>query len=179
MDLERRRLGNGSLDFPNRLADQSWIDAQNAGYNMYEDHSDNRKRSPLLHKILYGTTMHIASLNACSLLKSTMHHQITQYMRKKDIDILCLQETKSRQTTYYMVGSYCFYTFSNAPSNQQEYLGTGFVLSPRARAALLRTLPASSRTAGMSFNTGAGEFSILTAHAPHNQHERGHETRFL
>ena len=171
MNLERRRLGNGSLDFPNRFASQSLKDAQNAGYNMYEDHSDNRKRLPLLHKILYGMTMHIASLNACSLLKSTMHHQITQYIRKKDIDILYLQETKSRQTTYYMVDSYCFYTFSNAPSNQQEYLGTGFVLSPRARAALLRTLPASSRTAGMNFNTGAGEFSILTAHAPYNQHE--------
>ena len=78
MDLERRRLGNGSLDFPNRLASQSLKDAQNAGYNMYEDHSDNRKRSPLLHKILYGTTMHIASLNAHRISKCLLpfeeHH---------------------------------------------------------------------------------------------------------
>lgn len=169
--LDRRRLGNGDLDFSPGFASQSRKDAQNAGYHLYEDHSANRKRSPLLQKIKYGSTMNIASLNACSLLKATMHHQITQYMRRKHIDILCLQETKSKQTTYYMVDSYCFYTFSNAPSDQREHLGTGFVLSPRARAALLRTLPATSRTAGMSFHTGAGEFSILTAHAPHNQHE--------
>ena len=31
MDLERRRLGNGSLDFPNRLVSQSLKDVQNAG----------------------------------------------------------------------------------------------------------------------------------------------------
>ena len=45
------------------------------------------------------------------------------------------------------------------------------MLSPKARASLLRTLPATSRTAGISFNTGAGEFSVLTGHAPHNGHE--------
>ena len=77
-----------------------------------------------------------------------------------------------------MVDSYCFYTFSSAPSDHQEYLGTGIVLSPRARAALLRTLPATSRTAGMSFHTGAGEFSILIAHAPHNQYDEDTKRAF-
>ena len=95
MDLERRRLGNGSLDFPNRLASQSLKDAQNAGYNMYEDHSDNKKRSPLLHKILYGTTMHIASLNVCSLLKSTMHTKSPSICERK-ILTFCAYKKRSR-----------------------------------------------------------------------------------
>ena len=90
-------------------------------------------------------------------------------MRKKDIDTLSLQETKSRQTNYYMVVSHCFHTFSNVLSNQKEYVRTGFVLSPRARAPGPREWVL----------TEGGGVSILTAHVPHNQHEKGHETRIL
>ena len=164
-------MGSGSLDSSKTIASQPLNDALTAGSYLYEEHSENRKRSPLLNKIEYGDILCIGTLNACSLLKRTMHHQLVHYMHTKKIDILCLQETKAKQTSFYMVDRYTFFTFSTAPSNQPEYLGTGFVLSPKARASLLRTLPATSRTAGISYNTGAGEFSVLTGHAPHNGHE--------
>ncbi|CAE7263960.1 unnamed protein product [Symbiodinium natans] len=99
-----------------------------------------------------------------------MHHQIVQYMKSKCIDVLCLQETKAKRTSYYMIDSFTFYTFSNASPDKQEHYGTGFALSPAAKRALLRTLPSSSKVAGISLHTGAGEFSVITGHAPHNQH---------
>lgn len=168
--LDRRRQGSGSLTCSKATASQPLKDTRNAGSCAYEDHTENRKRSPHLFKLCHGTSLNIATLNACSLLKPSMHHQIIQYMKSKRVDVLCLQETKAKRTSYYMIDSFTFYTFSNASPDQQEHYGTGFVLSPAARRALLRTLPSSSKVAGISLHTGAGEFSVITGHAPHNQH---------
>ena len=100
-----------------------------------------------------------------------MHHQLTLYMRTRNIDVLCLQETKVKRTSYYLVDSYTFYTFSSCDSAQREHYGMGFVLSPLARKALLRMLPGTSRVAGLSLHTGAGELSLLNSYAPHNLHD--------
>ena len=177
-DRDRPRLGNGGLDLLCSTASQSLKDTPSAGRDVYEDHLANRKRSPQLHKIPYGYNFVVATLNVCSLLKATMHQQIVLYMRTKQIEILCLQETKVKRTSYYMVDSYTFYTFSNCGATQQEHYGMGFVLSPLARRALLRTLPSTSRVAGLSFHTGAGEFSVLSGYAPHNQHTEDTKQHF-
>ena len=90
------------------------------------------------HKIPYASTLKIASFNTRSLLKLTMHRQLIDYMRAHNIEVLCLQETKSKHTTQYVVDNYTSMTVSTAPSNQQEHAGVGFVLSPLARNALVR-----------------------------------------
>ena len=117
-DLDRHRLGSGSLDSSKTIASQPFNDALTAGSYLYEEHSENRKRSPLLNKIEYGDILCIGTLNACSLLKRTMHHQLVHYMHTKKIDILCLQETKAKQTSFYMVDRYTFFTFSTAPRHR-------------------------------------------------------------
>ena len=113
-DLDRHRLGSGSLDSSKTIASQPLNNALTAGSFLYEEHSENRKRSPLLNKIKYGDTLCIGTLNACSLVKSTMRHQLVHYMHTKKIDILCLQEMKAKQTSFYMVNKYTFFTFSTA-----------------------------------------------------------------
>lgn len=125
--LDRRRQGSGSLTCSKATASQPLKDTRNAGSCAYEDHTENRKRSPHLFKLCHGTSLNIATLNACSLLKPSMHHQIIQYMKSKRVDVLCLQETKAKRTSYYMIDSFTFYTFSNASPDQQEHYGTGFV----------------------------------------------------
>ena len=87
-------------------------------------------------------------------------------MKQHSLHVLCLQETKSKNTTQYVVDNYTFLTVSTADPNHQEHAGVGFVLSPTARRALLRTHPVSSRFASITLLTASGEFSILNCYAP-------------
>ena len=120
------------------------------------------------HKIPYASTLKIASFNTRSLLKLTMHRQLIDYMRAHNIEALCLQETKSKHTTQYVVNNYTFMTVNTAPSNQQEHAGVGFVLSPLARNALVRTQPVNSRIASVSLLMAAGELHIINTYVPQN-----------
>ena len=95
-----------------------------------------------------------------------MHVEIIQHMKKHSLHVLCLQETKSRNTTQYVVDNYTFLTISTAAPDQQEHARVGFVLSPLARRALLRTHYVSSRFASISLLAGSGEFSIFNCYAP-------------
>ena len=135
---------------------------------LYEEHRNRHKADLSLYKMPYGSMIKIVSLNARSLLKPTMHRQIIDYMRTHQVHIVCLQETKSKSTTQYVVDNYTFMTISTAASQSQEYAGVGFVLCPQARGALLRTHYVHSRLACVTLLLQAGELSIVNAHAPHN-----------
>ena len=87
-------------------------------------------------------------------------------MKQHSLHVLCLQETKCKNTTQYVVDNYTFLTVSTADPNHQEHAGVGFVLCPTARRALLRTHRVSSRFASITLLTASGEFSILNCYAP-------------
>ena len=67
-----------------------------------------------------------------------MHCNLTQRMKTYQVSVLCLQETKSKQTTQNVVDKYTFMTISTSAPQQQEFAGVGFVLAPAARNALLQ-----------------------------------------
>ena len=110
----------------------------------------------------------IVTFNVRSLLKATMHRQIIDHMRRHDIHILCMQETRSKNTTQYVVDNFTFLTVSTVNTNQPEYAGVGFVLSPMARNALLRTSFINSRIACISVLIRGGELNILNTYVPQN-----------
>ena len=97
-----------------------------------------------------------------------MHRQIIDHMRRHDIHILCMQETRSKNTTQYVVDNFTFLTVSTVNTNQPEYAGVGFVLSPMARNALLRTSFINSRIACISVLIRGGELNILNTYVPQN-----------
>ena len=72
-----------------------------------------------------------------------------------------------------MVNRCTFFTFITTPPNQPEYLGTSFVLSPKARAALFRTLASNQLHCKNDFSHwGWRVFRAYGARrAPHNGHE--------
>ena len=109
--------------------------------------------------------MKIASLNVRSLIKPSMHQQIVTYMRNTNIQILGLQETKSRTITQYVDDDYIFMTISISDAQQQEYASVNFVLNPKARNALLRISYQHSRLAWV---LASGELTIVNTHAPRN-----------
>ena len=135
---------------------------------LYEEHHNSHKASGAHIPLAYGSQFKIATFNLRFLLKITMHRQIVNHMRKHDIHILCMQETRSKNTTQYVVDNYTFLTVSTASGSQPEYAGVGFVLSPTARNALVRTIFTDSRIAYISLLIKGGELNILNTDVPQN-----------
>ena len=120
---------------------------------LYEKHHNQGKANHANCKIPYAFNFKLATLNVRSLLKQTMHKQIIDYMRLYDIHVLCLQEMRTVSTT---------------SPNHREYAGVGFVLSPVARNALVRTTFVNSRLACISLLISGGELNIINTYVPQN-----------
>ena len=105
---------------------------------LYEEHHNHSRRHIAPHQIPYAQKLQVVTYNVRSLLKPTMHCQLTQSMKTYQVSVLCLQETKSKQTTQNVVDKYTFMTISTSAPQQQEFAGVGFVLAPAARNALLQ-----------------------------------------
>ena len=94
------RLGSGSLCYCfQTITSQPLNDALTADSCLYADHSRNRQISPLWSKIACCDFLCIWKLGARSLLKLTMH-RLVLYMHTKKVDILRLQETKAKETSF-------------------------------------------------------------------------------
>ena len=150
-------------------ASRSLKDARSStSTRLYEEHHNHTKPDLNRFKLPYACKLKVVSLNVRSLIKPTMHQQIVTYMKEHRIQVLCLQETKSKTTTQYLVDNFTFMTISTASSQQQEHAGVGFVLSPEARSALLRTTCIHSRLATITLLLASGEFTIVNTHVPHS-----------
>eukprot|EP00969_Alexandrium_andersonii_P260676 11524874-Alexandrium_andersonii.AAC.1 len=77
-----------------------------------------RWRAKKTDRYPYGNVMKVAALNVRSLLKPTMHRQITDYMKSHDLHIMALQETKNPTTTQYVSEGYMFLLFGNEESRE-------------------------------------------------------------
>ena len=142
---------------------------------LYAETPSSGRTANITQTIPYANEIRLASFNTRSLLKPAMQTGIIQHMRQHSLHVLCLQETKSKNTTQYVVDNYTFLTVSAADPNHQEHAVVGFVLSPTARRVLLRTHPVSNRLASITLLTVSGEISILNGYAP--QSSRPEEER--
>ena len=133
---------------------------------LYEEHHNHSRRHIAPHQIPYAQKLQVVTYNVRSLLKPTMHCQLTQSMKTYQVSVLCLQETKSKQTTQYVVDKYTFMTINTSAPQQQEFAGVGFVLVPAARNALLQVELISSRLASLTLLTAAGLLTLINCYAP-------------
>eukprot|EP00969_Alexandrium_andersonii_P169205 7480213-Alexandrium_andersonii.AAC.1 len=58
--------------------------------------------TPWYSTIRYGARVRVATLNARSLMKPAMQHQVEQYMSIRNIHILLLQETRVPTTSQFI-----------------------------------------------------------------------------
>ena len=107
-----------------------------------------------------------------------MHCKLTQRMKTYQVSVLCLQETKSKQTTQNVVDKYTFMTISTSAPRQQEFAGVGFVPAPAARNALLQVELISSRLASLTLLTAAGPLTLINCYAPQNGRPLGERRSF-
>ena len=80
---------------------------------LYEERRNLNRASGTQASLTYGLKLKIVTFKR-SLLKATMHRQLIEHMRKHDIHILCMQETRSKNTTQYVVDNFTFLTVSTA-----------------------------------------------------------------
>ena len=169
-EFDRGSTGNCSMHFsmnnswPTPLQDARALQET----RLYEEHSSQNKLEIHKAKLPYAQPLTIVSFNTRSLLKTTMHSQLVSYMQQRNVHVMCLQETRSKQTTQYLVDKYTFMTITTAPDDKQEFAGIGFVLSPAARKALLRLHFLNSRLASITLLTAAGELTIINCYVPQN-----------
>eukprot|EP00969_Alexandrium_andersonii_P363196 15461386-Alexandrium_andersonii.AAC.1 len=118
----------------------------------------------------------MATMNARSIMKPTMHRQLTDYMTANKIELMAIQETKSPQTTQYLSEEHLFVTFGNGEG--QEDAGVGFIINKRLRRAIRYIDSEGSRVALVALATGPRDLLIVTAYAPHEGRKKDEKDAF-
>ena len=117
-------------------------------------------------KLAYGQTLKFATLNVNSIWKAGMHKQVEEYMEKRGVSILCLQETKVARTTQYVVGD-LLYVLHGGGGDQQEHAGVGFVFSRAVRNLITGfELDETGRMATVGIDTAPRRLTLITVYMP-------------
>eukprot|EP00969_Alexandrium_andersonii_P308482 13634509-Alexandrium_andersonii.AAC.1 len=93
----------------------------------------------------FARSFKAGTVNLCSIMKATMHHQIQSFMESAELDVLTLTETRAPGTTKYVVQDTLFLLSSSVEDGGRENAGVGIALSHRARKRVTFVLPCGSR----------------------------------
>ena len=63
--------------------------------------------------------------------------EIIQAMRRLNVDILCMQETRIKQSPFYTTEDGYLIIFSGSTGEDREFAGVGFIVAPQARHAVI------------------------------------------
>ena len=105
--------------------------------------------------------------------------ELMQMMRRREIDIIFLQETRIKQTPHYITDEGFLVILSGAESEGRDYARVGFIVSPRARHAVYGFLQLSSRIACLKVRVRGGKLALLSAYAPHSGRPFDERQRFF
>eukprot|EP00969_Alexandrium_andersonii_P130946 5790607-Alexandrium_andersonii.AAC.1 len=79
------------------------------------------------------------------MLKPAMHHQIEEFMRLRDVQLMALTETNLAGSTKCVAGEILFITSSSLESGSRGHAGVAFALSKKVRSRLTMVEPCGSR----------------------------------
>ena len=102
-------------------------------------------------------------------LSDTKVVELIEFMRRKDIGVLCLQETHICNSPYYSVDGFLV-ILSGSASTHRESAGVGFILSPLAQKSLVGFLQKTNRLACLKLRVLGGQVALICAYAPHSSH---------
>ena len=135
-------------------------------------------KNPTTTRMKYGHTIAIATLNCRGLAELSKRQQLTYIMKKFNIDILALQETKQRTNSHEQCDGYTFYFSSNQTNRTQvghggrrtytEHHGTGFIVSPKIQPFVTDCTPINERIMEMKIAVRGRNCSIVNGYAPHS-----------
>ena len=102
-------------------------------------------------------------------LSDTKVVELIEFMRRRDIGVLCIQETHICSSPYYSVDGFLV-ILSGSASAQRESAGVGFILSPLAQKSLVGFLQKTNRLACLKLRVRGGQVALICAYAPHSRY---------
>ena len=94
--------------------------------------------------------------------------ELTRFMERRGIHILCIQETHILQAPYYDTDNGYLVVLSGSASGPREYAGVGFIIAPSIRDSIIGFLQRSNRLACIKLRVERGRAAIISAYAPHS-----------
>ena len=110
----------------------------------------------------------IGSWNVQGLTDVKLQELMLQ-MRRNRLNILCIQETRIKDTKVYEENGYLI-ILSGEDCQNQSWQGVGFIVAPRCKHYVKSYKQVSGRVASIKMHIGAGTGTtgILCVYAPHN-----------
>ena len=102
-------------------------------------------------------------------LESEWRHELERWMLKLSIDILCIQETHTIGSAYFINDDFLI-ILSSGEVQQRSYAGVGFIVSTRVRHAVSGFLQHSDRLASLRVRVPGGEACFVSVYAPTNEY---------
>ena len=93
--------------------------------------------------------------------------ELILHMRRYDIDILCVQETRVATSSEYTVSGFVF-ILSGSDGEERSWNGVGFIIAPWCRWRLTSYKQISDRVSYAKLKVPGGVAAIFSVYAPHN-----------
>ena len=112
----------------------------------------------------------IATWNVEGLTESKLV-QLVATMERRNIDILCIQETREVGSAYRYVYNGFMYINSGASEGDRSFAGVGFLLSPSMQQSVISFRQISDRVCTLKLKTLGGKLMLINTYAPHGGYD--------
>ena len=159
-----RRPGTGAQSY-------SWESGPEPGRGTPEDlyQESDLGRPPVRRaeeSVPYGQEVVFGTLSICTLCRPTVHRQISDYMRRRGVCLLALQETRLAQVTQYVVDD-CLFVLAGHGGAEREHAGIGVVLDARLRRSVTGfAANDSGRILCVGVDMAPRQLTVVVAYAP-------------
>ena len=93
--------------------------------------------------------------------------QLQTVMERRNIGVLCVQETHRRNSDYFCTEEGYLVVLSGGVGEGREWAGVGFIFAPFMRRSLIGFRQLSSRTACAKIRVQGGKIALWSVYAPH------------
>eukprot|EP00969_Alexandrium_andersonii_P070584 3114907-Alexandrium_andersonii.AAC.1 len=93
-----------------------------------------------------------------------MQHQLTEYMERKGIMVMCTQETRMASTTQFLSKGYLFINFGGG--GNKEYAGVGYIVHPKLIPAIKYVHNEGARIAELALAVAGRDIFLYSVYVP-------------
>ena len=87
-------------------------------------------------------------------------------MQRRDVGILCMQETHKKNSDYYVTAEGFLVVLSGSAGEGREHAGVGFLIAPWFRKCIVGFTQKSARLASLKIRVEGGKLVIVNGYAP-------------
>ena len=123
-----------------------------------------------IHSYCFEEPVTVSTWNVEGLTDIKMY-QICKYMLSQRVGLVCLQETRQSNASYYKyyLDGWGFQVIlSGGAGQEKEWAGVGFVVAPKLQTCIHGFSQISNRMISMKLRQPGGFCGIICAYAPHN-----------